>query len=393
MPHIYLDYAASTPVDPRVERAMRPYFLKKFGNPSSLHSFGQEAMKALDDARELVARTIGASFREIVFTGSATEANNLALLGALRAYRMRERGHGDRRPKIVVSRIEHESVLETARLLEREGAEVAYLPVDTFGIVDPSLIPSLIDDRTVIVSVMAANNEVGSVQPISEVAKAVARFRKDRGTVYPLFHTDAVQAFQFLPLDVAELAADCVTISGHKIYGPKGVGALYVRDIPSLDPVFRGGGQEFGLRPGTENVALIAGFAVAAERAKQRRPETSRRLRALLRRFWEGVRDAYPKTEINGPPAADERRLPNILNVYFPGYDAQELLVRFDRGGIAVSSGSACSSRSSTPSYVVQELSGERERARQSVRFSIGFPTTVAEIDKAVRIIKNILKR
>ncbi len=465
MRRIYFDYAASTPVDPRVEAAMRPYFSEKFGNASSLHSFGQEALAAVDNARETIAKAIGrppaGGFREIIFTGSATEANNLALRGVINATRktrisleLSEKNHSSHsgvfvdsgRVRMIVSSIEHESILETARDLENEGrTEVVYLPVDKSGLIDLEELKKSLTENTILVSVMYANNEIGTIQPVAEISKIISEFRKQKienrntknsifyflnSKFYPLFHTDAVQAFQYLDCDVNKLGVDLMTLSGHKIYGPKGSGALYIRPIgliSPIGPIVTGGGQEFGLRSGTENVPAIVGFGKAVELATAVREKEVKRVGKLRDYFWQGLKKVYPKAEINGaatrkirtsselpeknknhsghsdafarPPSSCRRQvgqvdsdcLPNILNVYFPDYRADELLTRFDLVGLAVSAGSACSSRSAEPSYIIRALGHDNERAKRSLRFSFGRPTTRKDIDKALKIIRGLI--
>ncbi len=436
MGRIYFDYAASTPVDRRVEAAMRPYWAGDFGNSGSLHSFGQDAIQAVDEAREALAGMIGADFREFIFTGSATEANNLALRGALRS--VTRHASSVRRPRIIVSAVEHESVLETARDLEREGAEIKVLPVDRWGRVQVEKLKELLDERTILVSVVYANNEIGTVQPITEIGKLVADFRnsksqapspKDRdlefgarnlGTTHPLFHTDAAQAFQFLNCNVKDLGVDLMTISAHKIYGPKGIGALYVRgssksqksnpkqipkssdqsskdrdlgsgawDLPAVSPLVTGGGQEFGLRSGTENVPLIVGFEKAAALAVLRREKETTRMREIRERFLRGLKRISPDAGLNGP-ALRENALPNILSAYFPGRAAELLLMKFDLAGIAVSAGSACAARSNRPSETLLAIGLSPAQARESIRFSFGRPTTAGQVDKALRIVKKL---
>lgn len=386
MKKIYLDYAATTPVDPEVLRAMQPYFGKKFGNPGSLHSFGQEAIKAVDESREKIAKAIGADFREVIFTGSATEANNLALRGAVKFF-----GNPRAGARIIASAIEHESVLETAKDLERDGVEVVYIPVDKEGFVDLKKIENALNERTVLVSVMYANNEVGTVQPIAEIAKIVKA--KSRS----LFHTDAVQAFQYLNCNVNDLGADLMTLSAHKIYGPKGIGILYVRNPKpgayNLKPIIAGGGQEFGLRSGTENAPYIAGFAEAVRIAEENRQKEKERVAELRDYFWAEFKKICPKAELNGP-AADlsyDKRLPNNLNVYIPDVESQFFLTELDLAGVAASSGSACSARSLTPSYVIEALGCAKERAKRSVRFSFGKHINRDDIDEAIKRIKNII--
>lgn len=446
MVKIYLDYAASTPVDPRVLAAMRPYFTEKFGNPGSLHSFGQEALAAVDGSRETIAKAVGADFREIIFTGSATEANNLALRGAINAIRktritheLREEnhsGHSDAfvssgRVRMIISSIEHESVLETARDLEREGVEVIYLPVDRRGIVDLKKLETALNERTILVSVMYANNEIGTIQPITEISQIVRNFREGSsvkrqgsrvGAALPLLHTDAAQAFQFLDCNVKKLGVDLLTLSSHKVYGPKGVGALYVSnkrqassvkkeflkanftehfgflmpDACCLMPILTGGGQEFGLRSGTENVPGIVGFAKAVELISNSRELENKKIGKLRDYFWRELKKICPQAERNGidgqKSIVSGQLLPNILNVYFPKHEAQFLLTKLDLAGVAASSGSACRSRALQSSYVIEALGYSKERAKRSIRFSLGRPTMKEEIRKAITVISRCLK-
>ncbi len=397
---IYFDYAATTPAALEVRRAMAPYFAEKFGNPGSLHFFGQEAMAAVDRSRQIIAQALGANFREIIFTGSATEANNLAIRGAMKAYQRQSAKIGvNRRPRFIISAIEHESVLDTAKSLEKEGAEVICLPVSRAGLIDLAELKKSLNERTVLVSVMLANNEIGAIQPIREIVETVGDWKAKRESSggYPLVHTDAVQAFQFLDCDVKKLGADLMTLSAHKIYGPKGVGCLYARSgFKNLKPVITGGGQEFGLRSGTENVANIAGFGRAVELISHSRESENKRIRALRDYFWRGLKKIFPQAELNPRAAAEispERRLmflPNILNVYFPGQKSEDLLIKMDQEGIAVSSGSACSVRSSKPSHVLKALALPTERILGSLRFSFGKLTTKKEIADSLNRLKKI---
>lgn len=399
---IYLDYAATTPVDPAVLAAMRPYFGVRFGNPGSVHSAGQIASAALDKSRARVAEVLGADFRDIIFTASATEANNLALRGVVKGFRVQGSGY---RPRIIVSSIEHESVLETAKDLEREGVEVVYIPVSREGFIDLKKLKTALNERTVLVSVMYASNEVGTVQPVAEIAEIVkvvkafsverlASSKKEnalnanRYTPYPFFHTDAVQAFQYLPCDAQATGADLVTLSAHKLYGPKGVGVLYVGGH-TLEPILTGGGQEFGYRSGTENVPLVVGAAEAIVRAAALREREAKRVLLLRDRFWKQIQSAWPGTKLNG---GTKNRLPNNLNVWFPGRRAEDLLIWLDRRGIAVSSGTACSARSLKPSYVVQALGFSKERARESLRFTLGRQTAAIELARTANALKELKK-
>jgi cysteine desulfurase len=400
MSRIYFDNAASTPLDPRVLEAMQPYFLEEFGNPGSLHSFGQKAIAAVDASREKIGALIGAShFREVIFTGSATEANNLAVRGAVEFFKKNE---PSKRPRVIISSIEHESIMETARSLESWGAEVIYLPVTQEGIVDLEELKDSINDATVLVSVMCVNNETGIVQPLAEIKKIIADVKTQHGGGrYPLFHTDAAQAFQFFDCNVAALGVDMMTLSAHKIYGPKGTGVLYVRrgshagaDLFPLLPQTSGGGQEFGLRSGTENVPNIVGFAEAMGIAAEKRKERSDYMRALRHRLWEGIKKIMPTAEMNGTSAvsaAVHGNAPHILSVYFPGHLAQDLLIRFDRAGLATSSGSACRSRAIESSYVIEALGYSKERASSTIRFSLGKENTEKEVQEALFIIERAI--
>lgn len=404
MENIYLDYAATTPVDPRVLRVMQPYFAEKFGNPSSIHSFGQLAQGALDLARESIAQAIGADFRELLFTGSATEANNLVLRGVITE--MRRQGTHIARPRIITSAIEHESVLETCRALEQYGVEVVYVPVNKRGVVDLKKLRSALTPETALVSVMYANNEIGAIQPLAEISKIIRNFRESRiknqesgwnsklmihdsRFLFPLFHTDAVQALQFLECNVLDLGLDFMTFSAHKIYGPKGVGALYARrdknSMQFLTAQMTGGSQEFGLRSGTQNVPLIVGFERAISLIRQDREKEAIRIAVLRQKLWEGIKKIEPKAQLNGFAV-----LPNILNIYFPGRDAHEFVIQLDLLGVAISAGSACGTRMLKTSHVLKALGLSTERAKSSVRFSLGRPTTEKEITEVLKRMKSL---
>lgn len=421
---IYLDYAASTPLDSTAEKAMRPYQSVLFANPSAIHLAGQTVSAAIHEARVQVAEAIGAGYREIVFTGSATEANNLALRGVLmqalrnqnssapaaelssRSIRLRalaRPSQSDLRDvpqdlhqytsplgvpyKILISAIEHESVRSScAQLASMFGVEIVDIPVDNLGIIDLNLLKSHLDEYTLLVSVQYANSEIGVIQPIAEISRIIRDFRKD--AAHPLFHTDAVQAFQYLPCDISALGVDLLTLSAHKIYGPKGVGALYVRDPELLLPQIVGGGQEYGMRSGSENVPAIVGFGVAAEIATALRDKESARALTLRNRLWEGIHSIVPDAELSGPPMDDPRRLPNNLSVYFPGHSAQDMCIELDMLGIAVSPGTACSSRTSEPSYVIEALGFSGDRPSSSIRFSLGRQTNAREIDEVLSVLK-----
>ncbi len=471
---IYLDSAATTPLDPEIYEAMRPYFLTDFGNPGSLHSYGQDALRAVDEARETIAEALGrprtSGFREIIFTGSATEANNLALRGVLKvAQRSMNRtdcscvpatrdnlrsqhsdSFGDQarnvcescasrnaKPlRLIISEIEHDSVLETAKELsaqsgsalggEHEGFEVIYLPVDKKGIVNLKKLKEALNERTVLVSVMYGNNEIGSIQPIAEIATIIREYKEatrvaTRGATrknhpndpnaegenvlscYPLFHTDAVQAFQYCECNVDALGVDYMTLSAHKLYGPKGIGVLFARSalLPMkssekgmkvmratnfLEPMITGGGQEFGMRSGTENVPLIVGCAMALRSAKMRRAEEVKKIIHLKTLFLKELKKKIKGVQVNG---AD--MLPHILNLFIPQRDAHELLIALDREGIAVSSGSACAARATKQSHVLSALGCSEHHIRHSIRFSFGNVLTEGDVKEAVSRICRII--
>ncbi|HEY7472488.1 MAG TPA: cysteine desulfurase family protein [Gemmatimonadota bacterium] len=368
---IYLDYHATTPCDPRVVEAMLPCFREKFGNPSSRsHSFGREAEEMVERARGQVAAIMGASPDEIVFTSCATEANNLAIKGA--ACARREAGDGTH---IVSARIEHKSVLEPLTTLEDDGFRISWLEVDPLGRVDPADLADAIDDETILVSLMLANNEIGTIEPLADLA-AIAH---EAGA---WVHTDAVQAVGKIPFDVDALDVDLAAISGHKFYGPKGIGALYVRRRSrrmKLAPTLCGGGQERGLRSGTHNVPGIVGLGVAAEVAGEEREAESARLAVLRDRLQEGLEREIEDLVVNGDP---DHRLPNNLSVSVPYVDGEALLLSLE--DVAVSSGSACRSSAPGGSHVMKAIGCDDDLARSTIRFGLGRWTTEEEIDYAI---------
>lgn len=362
---IYMDYHATTPVDRRVLEAMLPYFSEKFGNPHSVsHTFGWEAEEAVERGREQVARLIGADPKEIVFTSGATESNNLAIKGAARFYKAK-RNH------LVAAATEHKCVLESCKCLAREGFEVTVLPVRPDGLVELDAVERAITENTVLVSIMAANNEIGVLQPIAEIG-AICRARG------ALFHTDAAQAVGKIPLDVKAMNVDLLSISGHKIFGPKGIGALYLRRRPRvrLDPLIDGGGQERGWRSGTVPTPLVVGLGQACAIYAEEGEAESRRLRALRDRLYERIAGRLDGVVLNGDAA---RRLPNNLNLSFEGLAPGALLAALK--DVALSSGSACTSAAVEPSYVLRALGVPDALVNTSVRFGLGRPTTEAEVD------------
>ncbi|MHB0938600.1 MAG: cysteine desulfurase family protein [Armatimonadota bacterium] len=361
---IYLDYAATTPLDPRVEEAMRPFGRATFGNPSSLHAFGREARAALDTARDRIADLLGARAEEIIFTSGGTEADNLAVKGVARALK----GRG---AHIVTTAFEHHAVLEACQALEAEGFTISYLKPNADGLISPADVEQAITSETVLVSVMYANNEVGTVQPIAEIGRICRMLRVP-------FHTDAVQAAGELPMNVRDLQVDLMTLSAHKVYGPKGAGALYLRAGTRLRPLIDGGGQEHERRAGTENVAGLVGFATALEHAHT--PAETARIIALREMLIDGLLQ-IPDSRLHGSRI---QRLANNVNVGFAGVPGETLLLALDLAGIAVSTGAACAAGAVEPSHVLQSMGYSRIRAQEALRLTLGRYTTEAEIRAAI---------
>jgi cysteine desulfurase len=369
-----LDHAATTPLDERVLSAMQPYWSERFGNPSSVHDAGRAARAALDWARGTLARILGCGPRELVFTGSATEADNLAIKGIFFDALART---PDNSPHLITSAIEHPAVLNTVQELRRFGADVTMVPVDADGLVDPDDIQAALRPNTRLISVMYANNEVGSIQPIAEIAEIAA------ASSIP-FHTDAVQAAGKLPLDVGMLGVDLLSLSAHKVRGPKGVGLLYARDDIALFPQLHGGGQEYGRRAGTENVAGAVGFATALAVAVEEQQANVAHMLALRDRLTDGLLERIPDVRVNG---SKQRCLPNFVHLSFAGVDGESLLFHLDMHGLAASSGSACASGSGEPSHVLLAMGLAPELAEGSLRLTLGPATTAEEVDRAITII------
>jgi len=373
---VYLDYSATTPVREEVADAMRDYLLSGWGNPSSTHYFGREAKKGVEEARDAVAALIKAKVEEIIFTSGGTEADNLALFGAARAYR--QKGN-----HIITSVIEHHAVLDSAKALAAEGFKVTFLPVTSDGLIKVEDVEAAITPQTILISVMHVNNEIGTIQPIEEIG-ALAR---KRGIV---FHTDAVQSAGKLPLDVNELQVDLLSLSAHKIYGPKGTGALFIRQEINLKPLIYGGGQENGIRPGTENVAGIVGLGKAALLATEEMEEETERETILRDKLKEGLLERIPGIKINGSLS---RRVCNNLNLSIPGIEGEALLLNLDLKGIASSSGAACTAGSTEPSHVLLALGLTPREAEGSIRLSLGRWTTDEEIDYVLDVLPEIVAR
>ena len=379
---VYVDHAATTPVHPTVARAMSPYLSGRFGNPSSLYRLGREAQAAIDDARDRVAAVLGCRPGEVVFTSGGTESINLALKGV--AFAQQLAGVGER---IVSTAVEHHAVLHTLEFLERFGFDIVRVGVDREGRVDPAAVAAAVDERTVLVNVMLANNEVGTVQPVAAVAAALRDRAAEMGRLVPL-HTDAVQAPGQLPLDVGALGVDLLSISAHKFRGPKGVGALFLRRGTPFLAQQTGGGQERARRAGTENPGGIVGMAVALELAEQQRELHVRHVRGLRDRFFERALREIPGAVRNG---ATDDRLANNANVRFDGVDGQSLLEALDEAGVAASSGSACTAQSWEPSHVLLAMDVDQDAAAGSLRLSFGLENSRADVDVIVELLREIV--
>lgn len=377
MNNIYLDHAATTPVHPMAAEKMGAIMEEIYGNPSSIHAYGRQARQVLDDARAKIARTIEANVNEIVFTSGGTEADNVAIIGA--AYANRDKGK-----HVITSAIEHHAVLHACQFLEREGFEITYIQPDQNGLIHPSEVERALRNDTILVTIMFANNEVGTIQPIKEVGSLL----KDHQAY---FHTDAVQAYGTENMDVNDLNVNLMAISSHKINGPKGVGCLYIKNGTRIDPLFYGGEQELKRRPGTENLVSIAGFAEAASITYGRLKEKGRLYRQLKDEFIKTLDAEKIDFVING---SVEQTIPHILNISFPGTDVESMLVNLDITGIAASSGSACTAGSVEPSHVLTAMFGNgSERARNSIRFSFGFGNTLEQVVEAAEKTADIVRR
>jgi cysteine desulfurase len=375
---IYMDHAATTPVDEQVLQKMLPFFRQQFGNPSSIYYTGRTALEALDEARETIVSILGATRKELIFTGSGSEADNLAIKGV--AFAQQQAGKGSH---LITSAIEHHAVLHTFEQLEAFGFEVTYLPVDSFGLVDPEVLRAAIRPDTVLVSIMYANNEIGTIQPIAELGAICREY------AIP-FHTDAVQAAGSLSLDVNALNVDLLTISGHKFYGPKGVGALYVRHNTPLLPQINGGAQERRRRAGTENVAGIVGMAEALRLAEAQREQVTAHCTALRDKLIRGILETIPDSMLNGHPT---QRLANNVNVAFGGIEGESVLLLLDQEGIAASSGSACTSGALEASHVLLALGVPHEHAIGTVRLTLGKDTTEADVDTVLEVLPRLVEQ
>lgn len=372
---VYMDHSATSPVDPQVFEAMKPYFIEEFGNASTLYSRGRDARKVMESARAHVASLIGAKPEEIIFTSGGTESDNIAIKGT--AYRLKNKGN-----HIITSAIEHPAVYETCNYLEKNGFEVTYLPVYEEGIVKVHDLEDAITDKTILITIMHANNEIGTIQPVAEIGK-VAREKK----IY--FHTDAVQSVGKIPVNVEELNVDMLSLSAHKLYGPKGIGALYIRKGVRIEPIIHGGGHEKSIRPGTENVSGIVGLGKACEIAEENLLDNAKYLTNLRDRLIDEVLNSVEKSYLNGHRT---ERLPNNVNFHFTGIEGESLVLHLDSKGIAASTGSACSSKKLEPSHVLRAIGLEEVDAHGSLRLTLGKENTEEDVDYAIESIKEAVE-
>lgn len=380
---IYLDHASTTPLDRRVFEVMKPFFLDMYGNPSSLHRAGLKAKDAVTDARKTIARLLNAHPDEIIFTGSGTESDSLAILGTICATKMEK-------PHVITSAIEHHAVLEPLQYLKKTGKiDLSIVPVGADGLVDPETIKQALASNTILVTIMAANNEIGTIQPIADIGRVILSWRKDHGGAYPYFHSDACQAAGALDINVEQWHTDLLTINGSKMYGPKGIGLLFIKRGTTIQPIMRGGGQERGLRSGTENVPAIVGFAEAFKLAQTEREKENARLIILRDRLIYGLMQ-IPKTRLNGHAT---KRLPNNVNISFLDAEGEAAVLYLDAANIMASTGSACASSSLDASHVIIALGLPYEAAHGSVRFSLGHDTMEKDIDHVIEVMKNIIGR
>ncbi len=382
-PTIYFDYAATTPVDQRVMKVMSPYFSKKFGNTMSLHGFGQQAKNSLEQSRETVADLIKAKPNEIIFTGSATESNNLTLKGITSA----NKNKGNH---IIISSIEHPCVEESAVWLQKQGFQISRIPVDKYGLVSPDTVAKAIRKDTILVSIIHASNEIGTIQPIEAIGKIIkkSKIKYPKSNIY--FHTDASQSLGKIPIDVNKMNLDLLTASSHKMYGPKGAALLFIRQGTRIEPILHGGGQERGLRSSTINLPSIVGFAEACKIAKKEMKREAQRLTKLRNKLIKGVLNKIPDSHLNGHPS---KRLPNNANFWFEFVEGESIIFQLDLAGISASTGSACSSAKLEPSQVLLAIGLKPEQAHGSLRLSLGRWTKESEINYLLKVLPPIIKK
>ena len=381
---IYLDYAATTPIDPKVLKAMLPYFTEKFGNTVSLHSFGQETKLTLEKSRETIANLIKAKSSEIIFTSSATESNNLALKGIALANK-------DKGKHIIISQIEHACIIESAKWLETQGFEITKLAVNKYGLINLDNLKKAIRKNTILVSIIHANNEIGTIQLIKEIGEIIKKIQFPTSDFrLPYFHTDCAQSFGKIPINVNKMNIDLLTASSHKMYGPKGAACLFIREGTKIKPILHGGGHEFGLRSSTVNLPAIVGFAEAVKICQRQMKRESAQSIKLRDKLIKGVLTKIPGSHLNGHP---EKRLPNNANFWFEGVEGESLVIQLDLEGIATSTGSACSSTKLEPSHVLMAIGLKPQQAHGSLRLSLGKWTTTKDIDYLLKILLEVVKK
>ena len=386
----YLDYAATTPIDPKVFSSMLPYFKKDFGNPSNLYELGRNASNAVAEVTKTITDILGCQLDEFVYTGSATEADNLAILGVARSQRASfgtktVQRHPLASPKIIISQIEHKGILSVCEALEKEGFEIVRLPVQKNGLVDLSELKKELNDRTILVSITMADSETGTIQPIAEISQII---KNSKLKIY--LHTDASQSAGYLDINVEKLGVDMMTLSAHKLYGPKGIGGLYVRRGTKINPIIYGGGQQNRLRSGTENVPGIVGFAKALELDSKNKKRESARIKKMRDTLEKGIFKSIPKVVLNGHP---NKRLPNFLNISILDIEGEAMLLYLDELGIMVNTGSACNSQSLEPSYVLSALGNPYEYIHGSIRFTLGKGNTMQDIKYVLKHLPSVVKR
>lgn len=389
---IYLDHAATTPTDPEVLKAMLPYFSDEFGNPTAIYSRGRKASSAIETSRTKTAELLNCSYDEVIFTGSGTESDNLAIFGTIQALTKKLDSKKTARPEdlhIITSAIEHHAVLDPFKKLEKEGYNVTFLEVDKHGLIDPDKFATALTDQTIFASIIYANNEIGTIQPIKELSK-LAHSHKNAFNTPVVFHTDACQAAGALDIDTRTLGIDLMTLNGSKIYGPKGIGVLFKKSSIALEPQIIGGGQEGGTRSGTENVPAIVGLAKALELAQNNREKENTRLTSLRDKLIEGILNNIPKTHLNGH---QKNRLPNNINILILDIEGEALLLHLDETGIAVSTGSACDSKSLAPSHVLLALGLPKEAVHGTIRITLGKSTTEEDIDYVLETLPPLVEK
>lgn len=379
----YFDYAATTPLDPRVLSAMFPYFSNEFGNPSNLYKLGRNANRAVTEATETIATVLGCHPDEFIYTGSATESDNLAILGTARANR-------DKSNRIIVSEVEHKGILAMSEILQKEGFDVVKIRIEKDGLINLSALADALTPQTILVSITPADSETGTIQPTAEISKLIKKARTENKSALPYFHIDASQAAAYMDINVDKLGVDMMTLSAHKLYGPKGIGGLYVRHGTVINPIIYGGGQQGKLRSGTENVPAIVGFAEALRLNKLHKRKESARIKKLRDALEKGIFKSIPKVILNGHP---KKRLPNFLNVSILDIEGEAMLLYLDKLGIMINTGSACNSQSLEPSYIITALGNPYEYVHGSIRFTLGAKNTMNDIKYVLKHLPIIVKK